>query len=127
MVIHKVLTPLWVFVAAAQNLAVGDPRDNGRIQKIRGAVQRLSSMIRECLVEDRGASGRIELNPDIMALGEVLKDVDGAARGSAPAHGFKLEMAPDQTTLFGDHLLSEIAVCNQNGKASGRGRGGQYG
>lgn len=112
MVSHEFRTPLAVIDATAQNIMVGDPRAQGRVQKIRDAVQRLLSMIQDCLVEDRGAGGRIELNPEPLVLGEVLREAVETARGSAPGHRLQLEVSGGPVHLTGDRRLLDIAVGN---------------
>lgn len=112
MVSHEFRSPLALIDGAAQNMTVDDPRDLNRIQKIRGAVQRLLRMIEDCLAQERGGSGRLELKPECVDLRLLLAEAVEHARAAAPGHEIRLDPGAAPAAAACDRRLLEIAVGN---------------
>jgi len=112
MISHEFRTPLAVIDGAAQNFVSMDVHDRNRVEKIRASVKRLLRLIDDCLVEERGRSGRLELNPERLDLADLVREAVEFARGAAPGHHFQVVLGEGIAAVHGDRRLLEIAVGN---------------
>ncbi len=112
MISHEFRTPLAIIDGAAQNIGVQEPRNRGRVEKIRTAVRRLLRMIETCLIDERVEGGTIQLQAQTFDLRELLEEACDAVRAAAPDHVFAIRVPAEPVLVRADLRLTEIAVGN---------------
>ncbi|MGE5503365.1 MAG: ATP-binding protein [Actinomycetota bacterium] len=118
MVSHEFRTPLAIIDSAAQMLMMrgGDAGTRGRLDGIRGSVQRLIGLIDTCLADEQLENGTITLDERAFSLGDMLAAVVAAQRAANPQRAITLEL-PDLPPAWGDQRMLGLAVGNLVGNA----------
>jgi PAS domain S-box-containing protein len=126
---HEFRTPLAVIDGASQRLmarlAGGDDDVQKRLDRIRGAVSRMTELIERTLSSARLDDGRIELELRGFDLSQLLRDVADRQRQISPSFEIVLEGTDGDLPVDGDAKLLEQVFANLLSNAvkySGRAR-----
>ncbi|WP_293778398.1 sensor histidine kinase [uncultured Oxalicibacterium sp.] len=96
---HELRTPLAVIDASAQNLqrdaAVASDKHQLRVQKIRQATKRLSSLFNDYLSDERFAQLSQPMVPQEVAVAPLFADTIEAAFTLSDHHTLQMQVAPD--------------------------------
>ncbi len=107
---HNLRTPLTTIGLAAEDLAAADVQDDfhrQRIEAIRVARKRLERQVEELLVLSRIDAGTLELEPEALRLGSLVRRVWGELGLARP---FELVDATDGAFAVGDIRALEQVV-----------------
>jgi PAS domain S-box-containing protein len=126
---HEFRTPLAVIDGATQRLQArlvdSDDETRKRLDRIRGAVARMTELIERTLSSARLDDGRIELELRGFDLSQLLRDVAERQRQISPGFQIVLDGADDELPIDGDAKLIEQVFTNLLSNAvkySGRAR-----
>ncbi|MBL8697029.1 MAG: PAS-domain containing protein [Alphaproteobacteria bacterium] len=126
---HEFRTPLAVIDGATQRIMAKIGGANAdvakRLERIRGAVARMTEIIDRTLSSARMDEGRIEFDPRPFALGRLLQEVCGRQRQISPGFEIALDAPSDPLTIDGDPRLLDQVMTNLLSNAvkySGRAR-----
>jgi signal transduction histidine kinase len=108
---HEFRTPLAVIDAAAQSIVLPGVAIQPRIERIRRSVERLTTLVANCLAVDRLYAGSTILRPETINLGATVQKL---SLPFAPADQARLhfEVACDAASVSADPALLDIALHN---------------
>ncbi len=121
MVSHEFRTPLAIIDSSAQMLRIraeqNDAGSVGRIDTIRGGVQRLLGLIDTCLADEQLDSGRIILHEKTFDLAPMIEVALSHHRVATPTHSYYSQME-GCLNVWGDPGMVALAINNLVGNAA---------
>lgn len=123
---HELRTPLAVISACAEDaLGRNTPDCRENLMTIREEAERMTKIISQLLMLSRGYEGRIHLEPEQIALREMLGSVCDELKDSASARQIVLHNAvSDEVLIAADQSLMTQLMVNLIGNAIKYGRNG---
>lgn len=113
---HEFRTPLAVIDGATQRISAklrdGAPEVTRRLDRIRGAVSRMTEIIERTLSSARMDEGRIQLDPRPFDLGALLRETCDRQRQISPGYEIVLAALAAGLTVEGDPKLLDQVMTN---------------